>query len=99
MDIYLHTTLSVGVVLVTYAIGTWFSMQRHISLGVEHALNKLEREDCIRIKHNADGEKEIISHSESYKDLHLEINMLKRNVYELESQLNICRKKTVDKLV
>ena len=102
MDIYLHTSISVGSILIAYAVGNWASMKRHISYGVDHALDKLEREDCIRIKRGQDGGKEIISHSESYKDLHLEIDVLKRNVYELESQLNICRKQwtmTVDKSV
>ena len=99
MDIYLHTTISVGVVLIAYAIGNWFSMQQHISYGVKHALDKLEKEDCIRIKYNTDGGKEIITYAESYKDLNIEIGILKRNVHELESQLNTSRKKIVDKLV
>ena len=99
MDIYLHTAISVGAILIAYVLGNCFSMAKHISYGVEYTLNKLEKENCIRIAYNRDGEKKIVSHLESYKELHTEIDILKRNVYDLEKQLNASRKKSVDKLV
>jgi|TARA_A100000172_G_scaffold24785_2_gene14455 hypothetical protein len=99
MDIYLHTAISVGAILIAYVVGNCFSMAKHISYGVEYTLNKLEKENCIRIAYNRDGEKKIVSHLESYKELYTEIDILKGNVYDLEKQLNTCRKKSVDKLV
>ena len=99
MDIYLHTAISVGAILIAYVVGNLFSMSKHISYGVEHTLNKLEKENCILITYNRDGEKKIVSHLESFKELHTEIGILKGNVYDLEKQLNDSRKKSVDKLV
>ena len=98
MDIYTHTALALIVILLTYLITVHFSMKKYIEYGVEYILTKLEKENLIRVDHSGD-DKRIMSISEMHRELHDENVILKRNVYELEEQLNSARKKLVDKTI
>ena len=83
MDVYMHTGLA---------------MAQHIEKGVTFTLDKLEKENLIRVNDTAEGKK-ILSISEVHGELMDENTILKDNVYQLEKQLNTSRKKLVDKLV
>ena len=98
MDIYTHTALAIIVILITYLITTQLSMKKYIEYGVEYILTKLEKENLIRVDHSG-PDKKILSISEMHHDLYEENIILKRNVYELEEQLNSARKKLVDKTI
>lgn len=98
MDVYTHTAIAVAVIIVTFLIGYYVSMAKHIEEGVKFTLDKLERENLIRVKYTA-GEKELLTLSQVHNELMNENTILKDNVYQLEKQLNISRKKLVDKLV
>lgn len=97
MDIYTHTALVLLVIVVTYIVTHFISMKKHIDFGVEYVLAKLERENYIRVEYSGPAKK-LITVSETHNELYMENEILKRNVYELEKQLNDARKKGVDKL-
>lgn len=97
MDIYTHTALVLLVIVVTYIVTHFISMKKHIDFGVEYVLAKLERENYIRVEYSGPAKK-LITVSETHNELYMENEILKRNVYELEKQLNEARKKGVDKL-
>ena len=98
MDVYMHTGLALVVIIVAFIIGYYVSMANHIEKGVEFTLDKLEKENLIRVKYTA-GEKELLTISQVHNELMNENTILKDNVYQLEKQLNTSRKKLVDKLV
>ena len=98
MDIYTHTALAIIVILITYLITTHLSMKKYIEYGVEYILTKLEKENFICVDYSG-TDKRILSISEMHHDLYEENIILKRNVYELEEQLNSARKKLVDKTI
>ena len=97
MDIYTHTALVLLVIVVTYIVTYFISMKKHIDFGVEYVLAKLERENYIRVEYSG-PDKKLITVSGTHSELYMENEILKRNVYELEKQLNDARKKGVDKL-
>lgn len=97
MDIYTHTALVLLVILLTYLITYFLSMKKYIEYGVEYILAKLERENFIRVEYSGPIKK-LITVSETHSELYMENEILKKNVHELEKQLNEARKKVVDKL-
>ena len=98
MDVYMHTAIAVAVIIVAFPIGYYVSMAQHIEKGGTVTLDKLEKENLIRVNDTAEGKK-ILSISEVHGELMNENTILKDNVYQLEKQLNTSRKKLVDKLV
>ena len=98
MDVYMHTAIAVAVIIVAFLIGYYVSMAKHIEKGVTFTLDKLEKENLIRVNNTTEGKK-ILSISEVHNELMNENTILKDNVYQLEKQLNTSRKKLVDKLV
>jgi len=97
VDIYTHTALVLLVIVLTYLITYFLSMKKYIEYGVEYILAKLERENFIRVEYSGPVKK-LITVSETHSELHMENEILKNNVHELEKQLNEARKKVVDKL-
>ena len=98
MDVYMHTGIALAVIIVAFLIGYYVSMAQHVEKGATFTLDKLEKENLIRVNDTAEGKK-ILSISEVHGELMDENTILKDNVYQLEKQLNTSRKKLVDKLV
>ena len=98
VDVYMHTAIAVAVIITAFLIGYYVSMAQHIEKGVTFTLDKLEKENLIRVNDTTEGKK-ILSISEVHGELMNENTILKDNVYQLEKQLNTSRKKLVDKLV
>jgi len=98
VDVYMHTAIAVAVIIAAFLIGYYVSMAQHVEKGVTFTLDKLEKENLIRVNDTTEGKK-ILSISEVHGELMNENTILKDNVYQLEKQLNTSRKKLVDKLV
>ncbi len=98
MDVYMHTAIAVAVIIVAFIVGYYVSMSKHLEKGVTFTLDKLEKENVIKVDDTTEGKK-ILTISEVHSELMNENTILKDNVYQLEKQLNTSRKKLVDKLV
>ncbi len=89
----MHTGIALAAIMVAFLIGYYVSMTQHVEKGVTFTLNKLEKENLIKVNDTAEGKK-ILSISEVHGELMEENTILKDNVYQLEKQLNTSRKKT-----
>jgi len=64
MDVYLHTTLAMGVIAIAYYAGQYFSRTKDIEDVVDSLLNTLEKEGFVATVFDKDGDKELVPISE-----------------------------------
>ena len=64
MDVYIHTTLAMGVIAIAYYAGQYFSRTKDIEDVVDSLLNTLEKEGFVATVFDKDGDKELVPISE-----------------------------------
>jgi uncharacterized membrane protein len=64
MDMYTHTIIAMGVIIVSYVIGRYIQNDTLHQKVVSWILDKLEEDGFIQTKIDKDGEKELIKISE-----------------------------------
>jgi hypothetical protein len=68
MDVYTHTFVAVGLLVVSYYVGMFAGRRHGFDFIVSRMLQKLEDDGFIKIKIDDDGDKEIIPISEIERD-------------------------------
>ena len=64
MDVYIHTTLAMGVIAIAYYAGQYFSRTKDIEVVVDSLLDTLEKEGFVKTSMDECGDKEVIPISE-----------------------------------
>ena len=64
MDVYIHTTLAMGVIAIAYYAGQYFSRTKDIEDVVDSLINTLEKEGFVATVFDKDGDKELVPISE-----------------------------------
>ena len=64
MDVYIHTTLAMGVIAIAYYAGQYFSRTKDIEVVVDSLLDTLEKEGFVATVFDKDGDKELVPISE-----------------------------------